>query len=278
MFEQFLHQFVLMGPVETISGWANRLPLPYLRLPVNVHQQRMAAHRLDRYLALWLWKLNLLERPVTRLLAQLCRPGMIVADVGANIGFYSLLMARQVGQTGYVWAFEPDPGNFAALKHNIQANGYRNISPINSAVGATSGSGQLYTSRAHNGDHRIYPTGQRPAIPIQMVALDQFFAPEQRLDLIKMDIQGAEGAALRGMQLLLRRLPHLVILMEFWPMGLRQAGSDPEAVLKDLLALGGTVERLDEPSQTFEPVLDPAALLQALTGKQSTHLLVTGAR
>jgi len=275
MIEQLVQQVALLKFIERMTGWLNRIPVPYLQFPVRAHGCRLAAHTLDRYLALWFWKLGLWERTELKLLRGLGRPGMLVVDIGANIGFHTLALAQQVGPQGHVWAFEPDPGNFAALQQNIHANRAANVSAVNSAAGSTSGQSYLYLSQAHHGDHRTYGSdAQRNAIPIQTVALDQFFPTGQRIDLIKMDIQGAEGQALAGMQTLLKNNPGVIMLMEFWPMGLRQAGSSPEQILIDLQALGFTIEWIDQKSGTLRSAPEPKQLAGALRGKQQANLVI----
>ena len=260
--------------VRLIAASINRLPLPYARLSVQVRGHRMFAHSLDRYLVLWLWKLALHESTEARLLAQLCKPGMSMLDVGANIGLYSLLFAQWAGPTGHVWAFEPDPENFTTLQSNLSANKCLNVSAINSAVGATSGEGHLYLSDVHKGDHRVYQSGNgRAKIPIRVIALDDFFPSDQRIDLVKMDIQGAEGMALAGMKRVLKSNPHLVMLFEFSPRFLRIAGSSPEGVLRDLQEKGFTLEQIDERSGELVKVEDCAGLVKSLPGNRYTNLL-----
>jgi hypothetical protein len=95
------------------------------------------------------------------------------------------------------------------------------------AVGECSGRSSLYLSDKLNVDHRTYMTEEesRPSVPIDIIALDDYFSPGQRVDLIKMDIQGYELHALRGANRVLADNPELKLLVEFWPYGLKQAGS-----------------------------------------------------
>jgi len=155
----------------------------------------MYAQTLDRFLALFLWKLGLLEQFEHTLIKKYCRPAMRVIDIGANIGFHTLQMARTVGEKGQVWAFEPDPSNFETLQLNLKANGYQNVIAIQAAVSIKTEKINLYQSMVHHGDHRIYDPDEkkRPTVKVQAYALDDFFDPFQTIDLIKMDIQGAEG-------------------------------------------------------------------------------------
>jgi FkbM family methyltransferase len=264
--------------VRTCVSLMNRLACPGSRFPVKVYGHRMFVAKNDRYLSLWLRKFHLSETLECRLVSKLCRPGMCVADVGANAGFYSLLFARHVGPAGRVWAFEPDPVNFAMLQRNVEANGYSNVTMINKAVGAASGKDYLYISDIHTGDHRTYPSEPRDRVPVEVVALDDYFPAGQKIDVIKIDIQGSEGKALEGMSRTLREQRELTILMEFWPKGLSQAGFIPEKVIRDLQELGLKVEVCDKRTGAWEAVEDPSRLAKSLVGNQYTNVVVSSAR
>lgn len=257
-------------------AFCNRFPFPYQRWPIQVGQTRMVSHTFDRFLALWLWKFGWLEGYETSLLSTICRPGMRVLDIGANIGYYSLLLAQYVGDTGHIWAFEPDLGNYETLQLNLQENNFKNVEALNCAVGDISQKQSLYVSTAHNGDHRIYlvEDTEREKVAIDVVALDDFFAPTEKFDLIKMDIQGAEGLALVGMQRILTNNPNLVIFMEFWPKGLREAGSDPEQVLKDLIKIGFLLKHIDEKQKQLIEIANITEFVSSLTGEQYVNILV----
>jgi len=190
------------------------------------------AHTLDRILALSLLKLHGLEAGETKLFSSLAKNAQCVLDIGANLGYYSLLAARMMGPSGIVFAFEPAKENFIMLKKNIDANHYENIRSVPKAVSEVTGKVTLYVSEAHSGDHRIYDGGEkREKYEIDTVALDDFLPIGTKLDLIKMDIQGAEMLALQGMQRVLQDNPDIIIMSEFWPEGLRACGSSPEKFL-----------------------------------------------
>jgi FkbM family methyltransferase len=114
-----------------------------------------------------------------------------------------------------------------------------NVRLTQAAVGERSGECKLYVSDKLNVDHRAYkPDGDsRRAVPTEMVALDDYFTPGQRVDLIKMDIQGYELHALRGSQRVIRENRDINLLLEFWPAGLAQAGVGWEEFVEMLQGL-----------------------------------------
>ena len=159
-----------------------------------------------------------------QLIRQILIPGAVAIDAGANIGIYSQFLARCVGPAGAVYSFEPAPENFERLR--ATARGFSNMHIMQAAVGERSRDAELYVSDTLNVDHHTYLThnSARRAVQIEMVALDDYFKPGQRVDLIKMDIQGYELHALRGADRVLADNPAAKLLLELWPYGLKQAG------------------------------------------------------
>jgi FkbM family methyltransferase len=192
----------------------------------------------------------------TSLIVSEIKPGDVVLDVGANLGYYTLLLARLVGAEGKVFAFEPDPNNFRLLKKNVRANGYRNVVLVQKAVADRSAVTRLHLSPDNKGDHRLYDSGDgRPVINVETVALDDYFADhEGAIDFIKIDIQGSEAAALRGMERLLQRHPALKLVSEFWPSGLRRNGADAGHYLGQLCRHGFQLLEIDERAEKITPV------------------------
>lgn len=170
------------------------------------------------------------------LFRQILRPGMVVADVGANIGFFSTVFAKLVGPRGQVYAFEPDQLNFKHLKQVTTS--ISNIHPIQNAVGQHSGKVKLYVSEALNVDHQTYDNGEgRRCHDVPCISLDSYFKGRQ-VDLIKIDTQGFDFQVILGAQKMLSRSSAPKIMSEFWPYGLSQAGYKPEAYIDLLTRLG----------------------------------------
>ena len=164
------------------------------------------------------------DRAERQLLRQILFAGAVAVDAGANIGVYSQFLARCVGPAGAVYSFEPAPANFKRLRAATRL--LSNVHVCQSAVGERTGQADLYLSDTLNVDHRSYLThgSERRIVRIKMIALDDYFTPGQRVDLIKMDVQGYEFHALRGAGRVLSDNPAAKLLLELWPYGLKQAG------------------------------------------------------
>ena len=177
------------------------------------------------------------DRAERELLRKILFQGAVVVDVGANIGIYTEFLSRCVGPTGLVHSFEPSPDNFKRL-FGVTRN-LSNVRLTQAAVGERSCECKLYISDKLNVDHRAYKADgdSRRAVPIQMVALDDYFKSGQRVDVLKMDIQGYELHALRGAQRVLEENPDINLLLEFWPAGLAQAGVRWEELVEMLQRL-----------------------------------------
>ncbi|PYQ64426.1 MAG: hypothetical protein DMF53_07415 [Acidobacteria bacterium] len=184
---------------------------------------------------------TLAEPRERRFLQAQVEPGMVIFDVGANLGFYTLLLADRVGPTGHVHAFEPDPLSCEILKS--RAAGRSNIEINQTAVGDHAGTITLYTNRSNRADNRVHPSlgaETAEAVDVPLTTLDEYCIDRniERIDAVKMDIQGAEVAALEGFRKTIDRLKPRWVLIEFSPEHLRGAGSSPEAFWAILGELG----------------------------------------
>jgi FkbM family methyltransferase len=172
-------------------------------------------------------------------------PGMTVLDIGANIGFYSLFFAKKVGEQGKVFAFEPDQTNYRHLRDhtkNIAA-----MTTVQFAVGETSGSRLLFYSDELNVDHQTFDNGEgRKRIEIEMIAIDDYFVNNETVDFVKLDIQGYDYFAIKGMLKTIQRSEKIKIFGEFWPYALYKAGVHPNDYIRLLKELGFKVHVYDK--------------------------------
>jgi FkbM family methyltransferase len=198
----------------------------------------------------------------TELVMRVVRPGDVVLDLGANIGYYTLLFARLVGERGKVIAFEPDPNNFKLLHKNVCANGYQNVILLNKAVADTQGTVQLFLSEDNKGDHRLYDSGDnRSSIFVETITIDEAISNiTDRVDLIKMDIQGSEPRPLRGMCQTLANNPDVQLISEFWPISFDRTGHKALEYLDELRRLGFDLWNIDEHNRTVQPITNEALI------------------
>jgi FkbM family methyltransferase len=144
------------------------------------------------------------EQPVQDAIASNLLPGDVFYDIGANIGFLSLVAARRVTVDGRVYAFEPLPRNAAAIAYNAKLNGFHMIEVFPEAVGASTGRNELLLAH-HIGGAALASAGPPPdmrgQIEVDVVRLDDAIARRDLLppSLVKIDVEGAEIDVLRGM-------------------------------------------------------------------------------
>ena len=166
------------------------------------------------------------EPEETRICKQYVKEGMTVVDAGAYIGYYSLLTSRLVGNKGKVYAFEPSPESLSVLKKNIQLNNCKNIQVVEKALTDKIGDASYYL--VHNNPSNsstIEALEYREKITVSTTTLDEVIG-NQRVDVVKMDIEGGERAALNGMPNVISNNPNLVMLVEVYLQGIVSAGGD----------------------------------------------------
>jgi FkbM family methyltransferase len=157
------------------------------------------------------------EYPVTRLIEALIAPGMIFFDIGANAGFFSLLASARCRQ---VCAFEPLPSNLRRVRQNIEINRLKNVVVIENAVGDRGGSATLYVPEGDNsGLASLNPRPNARKIAVPVITLDHFVGDQglERVDVMKIDIEGAEVLAFEGGRKLLSRPDAPDVIFEAHP-------------------------------------------------------------
>jgi|ERR1043166_1210092 FkbM family methyltransferase len=223
--------------LNKLIRWLIGRALTHVESPFDIHGHKMFLNGCDDLSAQVF--LNFFEVTETRLVSRMIRRGDVVLDIGANIGFYTLLFARLVGDSGRVYAFEPDPTNFALLEKNVRANGYKNVELVRKALADENGKTRLYLAKNNRGMHRLYqPRRGGKSVEVDVVRLDDYFAADHtRINFVKMDVEGAESAVLRGMSALLRK-NRATMLLEFAPYAIKECGAEPEALLQMVRGYG----------------------------------------
>jgi FkbM family methyltransferase len=168
------------------------------------------------------------------------RPGDTFVDIGAHVGYFSCLAGRLVGPRGLVLAFEPHPRNYELLLANLWRNGLSNVVAFPWAIVDVPGFAELFTEEGNTGGYLLYepPGAEQAPVRVRTAALDKLEAIRPPLDFVKVDTQGADDLAVRGMTNLIARSPGMTLLVEFWPFGIRLRGENPRAVLDYYRSLG----------------------------------------
>jgi len=230
-----------------VRALTNRL-VPLLRRPTaNVLGHTMV---LDPNDSLRLSIVGVFEPFETSLVERLVRPGDVFVDVGAHIGYYTLLAARGVGERGRVVALEPHPKLFDLLEHNVNRNGYNGRVELHrAAAAAAQGEATLHISLTNSGDHSLVASRGHGGITVDQVTLDAIVPGVAHV--LKIDVQGAEPLVLAGAEGLIARSPDLLLLTEVCDDMLEEAAASGRDYLRSLEACGFELFLLDEPNEVL---------------------------
>jgi len=216
----------------------------------------------DQVIAPQLVEFGVWEPGLTALVRKRVRPGGTFVDVGANVGYYTLLAAKLVGPAGRVIAFEPVPAEFELMRRGVEANGFHSgVYLEQKALSNKQGRLELYLSAANRGANSVVETSGEAHVSVPAITLDEYLGAGSPVDFIKMDIEGGEGFALEGMQQTLRSNRTIELAMEFSPWSLEHAGYSPEHLL-DLLADDGFVMHIINEETGVLIRVPPEALLR----------------
>lgn len=216
------------------------------------------------------------EPHVTRAMCVALEPGMVVVDLGANVGYHTMLAAALVGPAGRVVAFEAGRANADLVLASAEANGFGHVEVHHAAVADRPGVLARHRARGSNGYVLPAPSGDAPSAGsgvelVRAVVLDDVLGDLERLDLVKIDIEGAEHGAVTGALGTIERF-RPVVLTEFSPEALRNvSGVSGEAYLDLFLRLGYSISVVEHDED--RPVgRDVPALDDLLAAGGRTHL------
>jgi FkbM family methyltransferase len=159
---------------------------------------------------------------MTTAVIQTCvSPGATVVDVGANIGFYTLLLSQLVTNSGRVLAFEPMPVGLERLRTNLRLNAVRNVDVREQAVAATNGTARFFLGPPeHTSISSLHRIEDAEAINVDCTTLDAALGGYPRVDFLKVDVEGAEADVLNGaIETLKRGVPYIIgeVSSSDWP-------------------------------------------------------------
>jgi FkbM family methyltransferase len=239
---------------------------------------RIGSYRVELYLGDELQRqiyFGLYERPLTRHLRKVLRKGSVFYDIGANVGYFTLLASELVGGEGEVHAFEPVPANSELLARNIEQNNIQNVILNEIAVSNESGTLTLFLPDVaiNTGWASIVPSDRRhKELRVTAIALDDYVgqAGVRSPDVIKIDIEGAEPKALAGMGALIQSEGAPDIAVEINSYLLHRSGLDSGAITVPLAQAGYALYRFEEKGlRSYNPELDGETLIDLYASKRS---------
>ena len=248
------HRLPIVGPTwfagkRMVAGWL----ASGQGVQIDIGGQKTNVHPFTIVYSLDDWE------PYTEELFQnAIKPGSTVLDLGAHHGYFSLLAARHVGKKGKVYAFEPAPENFQVMKKNIELSHLTNVVVVNKAVSDKRDTVQFFLCKPNEVQGSLYSTFRpgESTITVESIALDEYLEGKP-VDVFKMDIEGGEPSALRGMVETLSRSKDIVLFVEFNHHLLDRAGVSPEDFLAQLDAAGFDCQIINEGLKELQPFQIP---------------------
>ena len=193
------------------------------------------------------------EPPISSLFCSMLEEGMVVLDIGASLGYYTLLAAKRVGDKGEVIAFEPDPVAFRGLLENIRINGWKNVRAFQFAVSDSKGERRMGNVTAHKSF--AIENDTIGIITVNTISLDSFLDVDP--DIIKIDVDGAELEVIKGMKDILNK-GKAKIICEVTPSHLSSLGHRAEEIEKILKQYNYNIYSITErgliPVTSFENI------------------------
>lgn len=201
------------------------------------------------------------EPYLTKLMLSKINNGDVVIDIGANIGYYTILFSNKVGKKGKVISIEPDETNYKILQKNIKENNLKNVIVVKKALGNENKKIYLYKSEENYGDHRVWGDKNKTAdtkrerISVECQKLDDLIKDlkEEKINFIKMDVQGFEGKVIEGGQKVIKENKP-IIFFEYWPWAIKKSASDLQKMLLFLEKVYKKIFWIDEYIQIYTPV------------------------
>jgi FkbM family methyltransferase len=223
----------------------------------------------DTKLTPWIRRHATWEADVLRYLGSVVRPGMVAVDVGANVGFLTVLLSKLVGPVGRVHAFEPWPANLEFLNANLWRHGCSNVTVYPFAALDRSGAVSFARDPAGDSGGHVDLAGGG-GFDVDAVTIAEA-VQEQRIDVLKIDAEGAEPLVLTGAAPLLARSAGVAAVVEFRG-GPHLDGRSPEEVLDHYLALGLEPYRLLPSGRAVATT--PDELIAVAAGDESINIVL----
>ena len=265
----------LFPPLKALMNMVIRSMIPE---SINIGEGKLILNQSDVAVSGAL-ALGMFEKQELKIFREQIRPGMTIVDIGANIGLYTLISGKRVGSSGKVFAFEPVQENFSFLQKNISANHLDNVIPLEMALAEEIGERIIYIAKDNKGHHSLSDdSGKNEGVKITTDTLDNILKRygSPKIDLIKMDIEGAEVLALEGMRETIKNNPRIKIFTEFYPAAIRRLKRDPVEFLKSFSSMGLKICVLNENKERMDDLLvgDFSKYTESFRGESFNNLFI----
>lgn len=196
------------------------------------------------------------DRYELKLIYDLLSEGDTVVEVGANLGFYTVRLSDIVGKDGKVITFEPSQVTFDKLENRIKKMNCKNVVLEKMAITDGTKEVRLYLSDIHSGDNVIFEIEEeRHFEVVKAISLDDYFECDMdKINFVKIDVEGAEGYVFEGMKNIIRSNKHLKIVTEFWPKRIKESGFDPLNFVNYLMDNGYSIFNIDKKCENNGPL------------------------
>ncbi|MCK4792772.1 MAG: FkbM family methyltransferase [Desulfobacteraceae bacterium] len=212
-----------------------------------------------------------IELGFRKLFRKCLKEGMVVVDVGANVGIYTLIAASNVGNNGRVYSFEPTPRIFGILENNVNMTIYKTrVILFQKAVTDLNGAMvKLAVSMSCSRNNSLYfdeEDGDRfEFVDVESVTLDSTLVSEKSIDIVKIDAEGAEPKILAGMRRIIKQNPQILVFLEFAPTHFKKSGVALLDFVNQISEYGFKTYRIDDFSDQLS-ILSTEALLSGFAG------------
>jgi len=189
-----------------------------------------------------------IDPSITKIIKNNVKPDMSVFDLGANFGWFTLVLSKLVGESGHVYSFEADPSLVKTINENIKLNNLTNVSVFSNAVSNKSGTAKFNLNESYDTRSQLESSDiSDNSIDVKTVSIDEFCEKNNvKPDFIKMDIEGSEPKALQGMKKIILSNPEIKIVSEFNQKAIKDVGSSPEEFFDLLSELKLEFKEIDE--------------------------------
>jgi FkbM family methyltransferase len=265
LMERLAHRLRQAGFGPVVSAVRRKLETRFVPSWTDIDGLQMTGRTIGHVDHLRAWQQGVEEAQMTALFKQAVKPGDVVLDVGGYLGWFTLLAARAVGPQGRVIVVEANPQSQEMLEQNVGRNGFGDrVTLHRTAVADQPGAATFYWDASDGSSSGLtVPDNVGGSYEVPVATIDSLLEAEPLPDVVKIDIEGAEVSALKGMRATFASAkPGMKLFVELNPGALANAGTSSDALLAELREAGFGISVIDEAARSLRPLADGERLAQ----------------